>query len=288
MKSFVLASIITVALVVSVVVTVMNVDSGDKRAEAGSDISAEPSLLLTGNWLFFFLVVAGFGDAPFIGMPEEFEGDIVTFSIFDEDGARQPAGSGGIAMSVEADPPFVNVSGFAQVDGSFFLTGIGTVAGFENITVEFEGTIEFPGILNGEYTMGAAGELPLGMTVYEVMGEKVVQVTPTPSPTPSPTPEPGQLALWGDPDCDNDSDAVDALKTLQHVAAIGFTQTEPCPDVGASVAVTAGAQQRLWGDVDCDGDVDAVDALKLLRNVAALSVDQEPGCPAIGSEILVS
>ena len=112
-------------------------------------------------------------------------------------------------------------------------------------------------------------------------------VEETPSPTPTPTPEPGQLALWGDPDCDNDSDAVDALKTLQHVAAIGFTQTEPCPDLGASVAVTAGAQQRLWGDVDCDGDVDAVDALKLLRNVAALSVDQEPGCPAIGSEVTV-
>ena len=38
--------------------------------------------------------------------------------------------------------------------------------------------------------------------------------------------------VQGDVDCDGDVDAVDGLKDLQHVAALDFTQTEPCPDIG--------------------------------------------------------
>ena len=38
--------------------------------------------------------------------------------------------------------------------------------------------------------------------------------------------------LFGDVDCDNDADAVDALTILQFVAALPFSQNEPCTDIG--------------------------------------------------------
>jgi len=46
--------------------------------------------------------------------------------------------------------------------------------------------------------------------------------------------------IQGDVDCDGDVDAVDALKDLQHVAALGFAQTEPCPDIGTVIPVGDG------------------------------------------------
>ncbi len=38
--------------------------------------------------------------------------------------------------------------------------------------------------------------------------------------------------LFGDVDCDGDLDSVDGLKILQSVAAIPFSQNEPCIDIG--------------------------------------------------------
>ena len=115
--------------------------------------------------------------------------------------------------------------------------------------------------------------------------------TPIPSPTPPPsstaTPVPVG-ALWGDNDCDIDVDAVDALKGLQHVAAIGFSQNDPCPALGSSQTVVPAsfALKATWGDVDCDGDVDAVDALNILRFVAALpSLATGADCPDIGDPV---
>ena len=111
---------------------------------------------------------------------------------------------------------------------------------------------------------------------------------PTGAPTPTPTDGPKGDGKWGDNDCNGVVDAVDALKTLRDVAALPYTQTEPCPDLGDEVPVLAAGTNRLWGDVDCDGDVDAVDALGVLRFVAALPVNQEPGCPEMGADVVVS
>ena len=97
------------------------------------------------------------------------------------------------------------------------------------------------------------------------------------------------LLLWGDADCNGAVTAVDALKNLQHVAAIEFTQNDPCFPLGETIAVTpVGFGAIPWGDVDCDLDVDAVDALAILRSVAALPGSQQPNCLEIGSEVLVS
>ena len=74
-----------------------------------------------------------------------------------------------------------------------------------------------------------------------------------------------------DVDCDGDTNAVDALKVLRHVASLSVTQEAGCADIGGGVQVTEGAFVRNLGDADCDGDTDAVDALKMLRQVAGLS-----------------
>lgn len=98
----------------------------------------------------------------------------------------------------------------------------------------------------------------------------------------------GDERIWGDNDCDGDTDAVDGLKTLQDLASLPYSQSEPCPDLGDPVQVTpAGAPAQLWGDVDCDGDLDAADGLSILRSLAGLPVNQQQPCPPIGSPVLV-
>ena len=92
------------------------------------------------------------------------------------------------------------------------------------------------------------------------------------------------VTLWGDDDCDGDVDAVDALKTLRHVAGLPVSQTGPCPGMATIIDVT-NASLHPWGDVDCDNYVDSVDALKLLRHVASLPAQQTQPCPAIESEV---
>lgn len=134
------------------------------------------------------------------------------------------------------------------------------------------------------YAMDTDGQNQTRLTAIagpdDVPDWQPIMIEPTPS---------GQQVTWGDDDCDGDADAVDALKNLQHIAAIPFQQNDPCFPLGDPVSVTqiAGFGEILWGDVDCDGDVDAVDALQILRFVAGLQPNQQAGCPPIGSEVLV-
>ena len=100
---------------------------------------------------------------------------------------------------------------------------------------------------------------------------------------------PPGAVLWGDDDCNGAVAAVDALKNLQEVAGLPYSQTDPCFGLGESVDIQlASATERIWGDVDCDGDLDSVDALAILRKIAAFSVNQQPNCPEIGSSVLVA
>jgi hypothetical protein len=109
---------------------------------------------------------------------------------------------------------------------------------------------------------------------------------PTPSPTPSPTPA-GEARKWGDGDCNNVVDSIDALKTSRFVANLSVNQVEPCPSINGNVDVAFGSLHK-WGDVDCNGVVDAIDALKILRSVANLSVNQTQPCFLIGSNVTVA
>jgi hypothetical protein len=108
----------------------------------------------------FLVVLDKAGHVQFVGLPDELWAYIFFGSIH-----------------IEGDPPWVNVSGdFNEEDGSFYATGRGTVAGFPNIAVTFEGTLTEAGI-SGELTMGAEGGLPQGEPiVYQVSGTKMADL----------------------------------------------------------------------------------------------------------------
>jgi hypothetical protein len=122
--------------------------------------------------------------------------------------------------------------------------------------------------------------------------------TPTPTPSTAPPGSGGPLTLtWGDLNCDDGVDAVDALAGLRYVAALSpLAQDESCPDIGSSVGIgsgpraeTAGTAERVWGDVECSDQVDVVDSLALLRYVAGLSpLPGNESCPEIGGLVIVS
>ncbi len=82
------------------------------------------------------------------------------------------------------DSPWVDVHGEFVSGNQFVATGMGTVAGFQNVTVQMQGTWDGT-TLTGKYTMGANRELPGGEPI--VYGVKP-KVTPTPTRTRTPTP----------------------------------------------------------------------------------------------------
>jgi len=86
----------------------------------------------------------------------------------------QAAASTTVKVTGSSGSNWVPVTGNVDTDsGAFSLTGSGTVAGFPNVSVKFEGTVTKDGALNGTYTMGAGGELPQGIPiVYAVQGQK--------------------------------------------------------------------------------------------------------------------
>jgi hypothetical protein len=45
----------------------------------------------------------------------------------------------------------------------------------------------------------------------------------------------GTPRVWGDVDCSEAVNAVDALKVMRHVAGLPVAQNEPCPDLGTIV-----------------------------------------------------
>lgn len=79
-----------------------------------------------------------------------------------------------LTIAGPAGSNWVSVTGdFDTSTNRFVLTGRGTVAGFPNVGVRFEGTITTAGALSGDYTMGTGGELPGGQAiVYTVTGQK--------------------------------------------------------------------------------------------------------------------
>jgi len=160
-----------------------------------------------------------------------------------------------------------------------------TVSIIDRTTHEVVGTVDV-----GDSPDAVAVSPTAGFVYVANHGDDTYAFISDPPPSTDPPPvDTGLPLIWGDDDCDGDADAVDALKTLQHVAALPFGQSDPCFPLGETVSVTpAGSIDRRWSDVDCDGDVDAVDALGILRDIAAFPVNQEPGCPLIGSEVTVA
>jgi hypothetical protein len=97
------------------------------------------------------------GHVTFIGLPEDFLIEVLFGSI-----------------TIKGAHPWVNVTGdFDEDTGKISAAGKGTVAGFPNIQVTFEGTLDETGI-SGEYTMGANGGLPGNEPIrYSVEGQRI-------------------------------------------------------------------------------------------------------------------
>lgn len=114
-----------------------------------------------------------------------------------------------------------------------------------------------------------------------------------PSPPVSGAEPLGAVVLTkGDNDCDGDSDAVDALVTLQYVAGFFYNQEPFCLELGFPINPLGETEPTgifpvpwVFGDIDCDFDVDAVDALLVLRVSAGLSINIPPPglCPQFGA-----
>lgn len=96
------------------------------------------------------------GHSEVIRMPQDIELTVMTGSVI-----------------VLGPSPWVGVLGEIDDTGHFIATGTGTVAGFSNVSVLFEGTLDDSGI-SGDYTMGAGGELPGGEAmVYSLDGHRL-------------------------------------------------------------------------------------------------------------------
>ncbi|HAE40189.1 MAG TPA: hypothetical protein DCG57_16385 [Candidatus Riflebacteria bacterium] len=96
------------------------------------------------------------GHVSYIGMPVQIANQIhVNGSIFGFSGST----------------PFVNVTGTINGAGNFSATGIGTVAGYSNVSVNASGTWDGSS-RSGTYEMGANGELPGGESIiYAIQGQ---------------------------------------------------------------------------------------------------------------------
>lgn len=135
---------------------------------------------LAGFFVAFFEVAEDpGGHGPFTDLPIE---QYLRVEVTDAIGPS----TGDIAISAAA--PFVPVYG-TIVDGVFSATGVGTVAGFPNISVLFEGSITNP--LAGVYTLGVNGGLPGGLAIsYNVEGTK-----DAPLEEPEATEEPDEVVV---------------------------------------------------------------------------------------------
>ncbi len=101
------------------------------------------------------------GHHPFVGMPESLDLNVAI---------------DGLEISITGAAPWVGVSGTIK-GGEFFASGAGTVAGNENIAVDFQGTLTSDA-LAGLYTMGANEGLPGGLSIiYEIKPPKLYAIT---------------------------------------------------------------------------------------------------------------
>ena len=195
-------------------------------------------------------------------------------------------GSVDVPTDVEGNAEF-ELESAADVDEGSFVTATATNLGTRD-TSEFSACVE----VTDEVTSTPTPQ-PTTSPTPTATASPDPTATPTGTPTQTATPTPGTGAGQGDVDCDDDVDSVDALKVLRHVAGLPVSQTEPCDDIGTSLArvglksdppsVGGAGELTRVGDVDCDRDIDSVDALKVLRHVASLPVAQTEPCQDIGA-----
>lgn len=205
-----------------------------------------------GSYTVEMNVMSGEGHQPFIQMPHSIK---LTLSRTPYEGFTGPA-------------PFVEVRGNTSSDfykdtitgeWDFVLSGNGTVAGYENVSVTFTGHFD-NGALTGVYTMGADNELPGGYAIeYRVKNSTIPATytrTPTATPTVTATPTYDFCVIAGG--------ACPPLGTPTATPPVIATATPPAtqPPAGGD------------GDVNKDGTVNAIDATLVLQAAAGLTALQ--------------
>ncbi len=135
------------------------------------------------------------------------------------------------SIRIEGPFPFVAVSGELSADGTIDASGRGTVAGYGNIKVTFQGGIS-DGSLEGDYTMGANGGLPGGQSiVYSVTGDHL-----EPTATPTLDPRIGELQeFFNTYNARFQATDVDGLLALLHPAVLDLYGQDACQDYLSSV-----------------------------------------------------
>lgn len=146
-----------------------------------------------GSYTVQMNVYSGAGHQPFIQMPAqiklEFSPGFYKVETQTHNGAH-----------FSGPPPFVTTGAVGQgthfrknAEGTweFLMEGVGTVAGYEEVRVTFDGRFEENGAVTGFYTMGADYELPGEYPiVYQAKNGSVIAYTPMPTDPPEPTDTP--------------------------------------------------------------------------------------------------
>lgn len=213
---------------------------------------------------------------PYVAMEHAYvaPGEQVTVGLLAE---VDPPGLGAFTIDISYDnnviePKMCSSASFASCDIAYGPETVRTTAGPVATTAALMALVE----ITFEAKAGAGSVSPLNVELISLEDANAMDLVS------STTVVDGEVAVanvvQGDNDCDGDEDAVDALKGLQFVAALGYQQEPGCPAIGSEVAST-------FGDIDCDDDADAVDALQILRFVAGLPVSQGDGCPPIGEPL---
>ena len=87
---------------------------------------------------------------------------------------------------------------------------------------------------------------------------------------------------WGDVDCSQTINAIDALKVLRYVAGYRIYQDHICYYPDTLVQIEGGPQVQ-WADADCNGTISSVDALRILRYIGGYHIALITGCPDPGA-----
>ncbi len=143
---------------------------------AAAPALAQTPSLPSGTYLLeFFVLDDDCGHDPFINeLPES-----ITIAVGDDG-----------SLTLTGPEPWVEVAATVDADGSIAGAGLGTVAGFPDVSVQLEGEMVEPGVLQGELAFGVGGELPGECPIIwqlTLVSESPVPTTTTSSTTSSTT-----------------------------------------------------------------------------------------------------
>jgi hypothetical protein len=149
-----------------------------------------------GSYTVEMNVINGEGHQPFIQMPEQIKlqfGSGVYIPADDTYSATVFGPDPWVTVAAHLEPgSYFRKS--AEGRWEFFMSAYGTVAGYEEVRVTFQGHFEENGAITGAYTMGTEGELPGEYAIVYQAKNGSPPITDTPEPTSTPLDCPAGIA----------------------------------------------------------------------------------------------